>query len=498
MSALPTLLDNVDQAYIDQAIAKNNGRPGALLSFLEAVQEHDPHKYLPQEALQYIARKLDIPLSRIYSFATFYALFNLQPEGDNTVCICRDAIMAVRIPKAAALLREIAHCAQFVQSHALSFFYLSGPDLLLGMDGDPAARNVAALIEANPDLARAGIELRKFGLQVIESLAEERVHPSWIVPGGVKTPLSAETRDRLLGGIPDAIETTKLALNLFKSKLDGFREEIENFGSAPTMYASLVDAAGNLQLYDGPLRFIDAVGEIVQPAVLPEDCADYIGEATLRESYLKALYYKPLGYPEGIYRVGPLARINVANACGTTMADAELQEFRQRFGRVPHSAFLYHYARLIEVLYALERMKALLAKPGILDTHVRATANVNALEGVGIIEAPRGTLIHHYKVDENGAIVWANLIVATGHNNQVIGKSVRQVSEHFVKGAHLEEGMLNRVSAVVRAYDPCLSCSTHAFGTPEVSISLLGANGQLLDEIRSGAGSKLRRVSKVY
>jgi len=396
-----------------------------------------------------------------------------------------DAIMAVRIPKAAALLREVAHCAQFVQSHALSFFYLSGPDLLLGMDGDHAMRNVAGLIEANPDLARAGIELRKFGLQVIESLAEERVHPSWIVPGGVKAPMSAQTRDRLLSGIPDAIETTRLALDLFKGKLDSFQEEIENFGSAPTMYASLVDAAGNLQFYDGTLRFVDAAGEIIQHAIPSEDYADYIGEATLHESYLKAPYYKLLGYPEGIYRVGPLARINVANACGTPLADAELQGFRQRFGRVPHSAFLYHYARLIEVLYALEHMKTLLAKPEILDTHVRATANVNALEGVAIIEAPRGTLIHHYKVDENGAIVWANLIVATGHNNQAIGKSVRQVSEHFVKGTHIEEGMLNRVSAVVRAYDPCLSCSTHALGMPAVSISLVGANGELLDEVRS-------------
>jgi len=297
--------------------------------------------------------------------------------------------------------------------------------------------------------------------------------------------MSAQTRDRLLGGIPEAIDTTKLALDLFKGKLDSFQEEIENFGSAPTMYASLVDGAGNLQLYDGPLRFRDADGEILQAGIPAEEYADYIGEATLRESYLKAPYYKPMGHPAGIYRVGPLARINVANACGTPIADAELREFRQRFGRVPHSAFLYHYARLIEVLYALERMKILLDTSEILDTHVRATANVNALEGVGIIEAPRGTLIHHYKVDENGAIVWVNLIVATGHNNQAIGKSVRQVSEHFVKGTHLEEGMLNRVSAVVRAYDPCLSCSTHAFGMPIVSISLIGAKGELLDEIRS-------------
>lgn len=396
-----------------------------------------------------------------------------------------DAIMAVRIPRAARLLREVIHCGQVVQSHALSFFYLSGPDLLLGMDAKPAERNVAGLIEANPDLARAGIELRKFGLQVIEGLAEERVHPSWIVPGGVKTPMTEQVRDRVLAAVPDALETTRTALDLFKGKLESFQEEIENFGSAPTMYASLVDASGNMQLYDGPIRVRSAEGEIVETAIDPENYLQYIGEASLKNSYLKAPYFKPLGYPEGIYRVGPLGRVNVVNACGTPLADAELNEFRQRFGRVPHSSFLFHYARLIEVLYALERMKFLLGQPEALDTHVRANAGVNAQEGVGIIEAPRGTLIHHYKVDENGAVVWANLVVATGHNNYAIGNSVRQVSEHFLKGAHLEEGMLNRVSAVVRAYDPCLSCSTHALGIPAVSIRLLAADGTQLDEVHS-------------
>ena len=396
-----------------------------------------------------------------------------------------DAIMAVRIPKAARLLREIVHCGQFVQSHSLSFFYLSGPDLLLGMDSDPAARNIAGLIEANPELARAGIELRKFGLQVIESLAEERVHASWIVPGGVKTPMPEAVRERLMAGIPQALETAMLALELFKSKLNSFQEEIENFGSAPTMYASLVDSRGNLELYDGQIRMISAQGEVVAGGIEAGDYGKYIGESSLRESYLKSPYYKPLGPSDGIYRVGPLARINVATGCSTPMADTELQEFRQRFGRVPHSAFLYHYARLIEVIYALERMKTLLAQPEIIDTHTRAHAEVNALEGVGVIEAPRGTLIHHYKVNEDGAIAWANLIVATGHNNFAIGKSVKQVSQHFVKGAHLEEGMLNRVSAVVRAYDPCLSCSTHALGMPAIQVSLVAADGTLLDEVRS-------------
>ena len=394
-----------------------------------------------------------------------------------------EAIMAVRIPRTAQLLREIVHCAQIVQSHALSFFYLAAPDLLLGMDADPAIRNVVGVIEANPELARAGIELRKFGLQIIEGLAEERVHPSWIVPGGVKSPMSVQTRDRFLAAIPLAMATTEKTLGIFKDLLDSFPEEIASFGSAPTMYAGMVDYAGNLQLYDGVLRFRDASGEIVQDNIAAEAYKEFIAEATVSDSYLKAPFYRSLGYPQGSYRVGALARMNVADALGTPQADAELQEFRQRFGRTPHSAFLYHYARLIEVLYAIERTKILLLEPDVLDTHVRAAAGVNALEGVGMIEAPRGTLIHHYKVDDNGAIVWANLIVATGHNNHAIGESVRQVAEHFIKGDRLEEGMLNRVSAVVRAYDPCLSCSTHAFGVLALEISLVSADGVLLDRL---------------
>jgi NAD-reducing hydrogenase large subunit len=301
----------------------------------------------------------------------------------------------------------------------------------------------------------------------------------------LKTPMTAQLRDRVLGGIPQALATTERTLGVFKSTLNSFQEEIANFGNVPTMYAGLVDGAGNLQLYDGVLRIRNAEGGMVQSGIAPEYYHEFIGEATLANSYLKAPFYKPLGTLQGSYRVGPLARINVADALGTPRADAELDEFRERFGRMPHSAFLYHYARLIEVLYAIECMKILLQEPDVLDTRVRATAGVNALEGVGMIEAPRGTLIHHYKVDENGGIVWANLIVATGHNNRAMAASVPQVSEHFVDGNHLQEGMLNRVSAVVRAYDPCLSCSTHAFGVPAVHIALVDAAGNIVDQLRN-------------
>lgn len=394
-----------------------------------------------------------------------------------------DAIMSLRIPPAARKLRELLHCAQFVQSHALSYFYLSAPDLMLGMEADPAVRNFIGLIEKQPERARDGIELRKFGLQVIEGLAQERVHASWVVPGGVNAPLNPAVRDRILADLPGAMIIAERTIGLFKKDLDTFSEEIAHFGTAPTMHCGTVDPKGGLRLYEGNLRFRDTEGKLVEDQIPVEDYERYIGEASLRESYLKAPYFKPRGYPAGIYRVGALARINIVDKCGTPEANNELEEFRERFGRMPQSSFLYHYARLIEIIYALERIHELLDDSQILDTHVRSHADVNSLEGIGMIEAPRGTLIHHYKVNEDGAITWANLIVATGHNNLAIGKSIQEVAEHYVIGDHISEGMLNRVSAVVRAYDPCFSCSTHATGMAAMRIQLVAADGTMLDEL---------------
>ena len=395
-----------------------------------------------------------------------------------------DAIMAVQIPQSARLLRELLHCAQFVQSHALSFFYLSAPDMLLGMDSDPALRNVVGLAQRHPELVKDGIALRKFGQQAIERLAGERIHPSWTVPGGVNKPLSKENRDFILSEIPIAKSVIRRTLKFFKATLDNYKEEIETFGNAPSLYAGLVDCDGHLNFYDGRLLFKDAAGKPIASVTHPIDYQKYMAEADLTSSYLKAPYFKPLGYPDGVYRVGPLARLNIIESCGTPEADAELDEYRQRFGPVAESSYLFHYARLIEALFGVERMEQLLEAPEILAPHVRATAGVNALEGVGIAEAPRGTLIHHYKVDEQGAILWANLIIATGHNNLAINRSIKQVAEHFVDGNQLKEGMLNRVSAVVRAYDPCLSCSTHAIGVPAMLIELRSPHGELLDQIQ--------------
>jgi NAD-reducing hydrogenase large subunit len=394
-----------------------------------------------------------------------------------------DAIMAVRVPVAATRARELLHMAQFVQSHALSFFHLSAPDLLLGMDYDPAKRNVAGLLEEHPDALRDGIALRKFGQTVIERLAKERIHPSWTVPGGVNAPVDPSVREKTLAELPAAMAIVRRTLALWKKSVDGYPAEIEAFSNFPTMYCGLVGPDGSLRLYDGNLRFVGADGAIVADQVAPDDYAAHIAEATLPDSYLKAPYYRPIGYPDGIYRVGPLARLNVADRCGTPLADEELAEFRQRYGRIVQSGFHYHYARLIEALYGLERMAELLDDPALLGTKVRAHADVNNLEGVGIIEAPRGTLIHHYKVDDNGAMAWANLIVATGHNNLAIGRGVLQVAKRFVNGAKIQEGALNRVSALVRAYDPCLSCSTHVLGQAAVVLQLEDADGALLDQV---------------
>lgn len=394
-----------------------------------------------------------------------------------------DAIMAVQPPPAAVKLRELLHCGQFVQSHALSFFHLSSPDLLLGMDADPAVRNVLGVLEKYPDLARSGIVLRRFGQQVIERLAKERVHPAWTVPGGVNEPFTADRRDAILSELPVAKAIVRHTLQFFKENLGSFAEEIETFGNAPSCYAGLTDAAGNLRFYSGMVQFRDAEARPLARFEDPADYRNYIGEAVLPYSYLKAPYYKPAGYPEGVYRVGPLARLNVAEQCGTPEADSELEQFRQRFGRAPQSAFLYHYARLIEAMYALERMETLLKDPEILSPHVRAFAGVNSLRGVGIIEAPRGLLIHDYEVDPNGAMRRANLVVATGHNNLAIGQGIQQVAQRYVDGTKLTEGMLNRVSALVRAYDPCLSCSTHALGQIPLQVELFARDGGLLDRL---------------
>ena len=396
-----------------------------------------------------------------------------------------DAILAVRIPETAVRLRTVLNLAQIVQSHALSFFYLSSPDLLLGMDSDPAQRNIFGVMEAHPEIAREGVRLRQFGQQAIEWLAGKRIHPSWVVPGGVNEPLSAANRDRILAGMPEALAIARRTLDWFKTGMERFREEIRTFANSPTLFMGLVNDKGGLEFYDGKLRFLDAGGHVVQDGVAAADYAEYIGELAHPWTYLKSSFFKPLGYPEGVYRVGPLARLNIIDGCDTPLASQEWAEFRELDRGAVLSSFHYHYARLVEILYALEKIEQLLRSPDILDPNVRALASANQSEGVGVAEAPRGTLMHHYKVDRDGLITWANLIIATGHNNAAMNRGVLQVARHFVQGNKLTEGMLNRVEAVIRAFDPCLSCSTHADGHLALEIDLRAHDGALLDSLRN-------------
>ncbi len=403
-----------------------------------------------------------------------------------------DRILAVTIPPAAVKLRRLMNLAQIIQSHALSFFHLSAPDLLLGMDSNPQTRNLFGLMAANPDFARGGIRLRQFGQEIIAQLGGRKVHPAWAVPGGVREPLSeagsAQIRDR----IPEARTTALNALSHFKRLLKDYEREAQTFGNFPSLFMGLVTPDGLWEHYDGHLRMVDSAGNVIADRLDPTRYSEFIGEAVQPDSYLKSPYYRPLGYPDqsdhcrldsGIYRVGPLARLNICTHIGMPLADQELREFRDRGNGTVTSSFFYHYARLIEILGAIETIEQMIDDPDLRSTRLRADAGINQRQGVGVSEAPRGTLFHHYQVDETGLIQTVNLIIATGHNNLAMNRTIAQIARHFIHGPDIPEGMLNRVEAGIRAFDPCLSCSTHAAGQMPLHIQLVGAAGQLLNEV---------------
>lgn len=396
-----------------------------------------------------------------------------------------DQILSVAPPPAAIKLRRLMNLAQIVQSHALSFFHLSAPDLILGFDSDPAQRNVFGLIAADRELARGGIRLRQFGQEIIERLGGKKVHPDWSVPGGVRQPLTEAGRAAIRAWIPEVKATVLDALDRFKGLLDRYHDEAECFGNFPSLFLGLVGDDGTWEHHDGWIRVVDAQGGIVADRLDPQRYMDYIGEATQSDSYLKFPYYKPMGYPDGIYRVGPLARLNLCDRMPTELAERERLEFRDRFGTAA-SSFLYHQARLIEILAGIEGIAEAIEDSDVLSDHIRARAGINRLEGVGVSEAPRGTLFHHYNVDEHGRMVRVNLIIATGQNGLAMNRTVQQIAERFIDGPTIAEGVLNRLEAGIRAFDPCLSCSTHAVGSMPMLVRLIGADGRLLDEARRG------------
>lgn len=398
-----------------------------------------------------------------------------------------DAILGTRIPDTAVKLRRLMNWGQLVQSHALSFFHLSAPDLLLGMESDPGERHVVGLIQKYPDVALAGIRLRQFGQDIIRMLGGKSVHPAWTVPGGVREPLQAPDREAIAARLPEAFDTVYVALNLLKDSFEKFDREVNTYGDFPSLFMGLVTADGGLEHYDGFLRIVDSDGKVLVDKLPPHRFREIIAEAVEPWSYLKFPYYQPYGYENGagMYRVGPLARLNICDFAGTPRAEREMRQFHNlgRQGKPVSSSFHYHFARLIEILFSLEKIEETLDDPDILKTHVRSRAGVNQLKGIGVSEAPRGTLFHEYDVDEHGILQKVNLIIATGQNNLAMNRTVQQIARAYIGDGGLSEGILNRLEHGIRAYDPCLSCSTHAVGQMPLHVQLWDKKGSLVEEV---------------
>ena len=389
-----------------------------------------------------------------------------------------DMLLGVEVPAAAAKQRRLVNYAQILQSHALSFFHLSSPDLLLGMDSPPEKRNFIGLMESDPDFLRRGIRLRQFGQRIIELVGGKRIHPGWSGPGGVHRRFTTGQRDEILRWIPEGIESVNNALDRLKSVLHSFREEAEHMGNFPTLFLSTVNPEGGLEYYDGSIRIVDGSGNTIADNLDPQRFHTYLGEASEDSTFMKFPFYQPFGYPQGYYRVGPLARLNVAKFAGTYRADRELREFKQRGNGAVCQSFHFHLARLIEMLHSIERIEELMADPDLFSEHVQAKASLNRNEGIGACEAPRGTLFHRYWVDANGLMTKADLLIATAQNNQAMNMAVEQTARRYVT-PQPSEGILNRLEASIRCFDPCLSCSTHALGQMQLSVDAYGPGGEL-------------------
>ncbi len=394
-----------------------------------------------------------------------------------------DQIVNAPPPRPARLLRELMHMGQVIQSHGMHFFELAGPDLLLGFDADPATRNVVGLIQANREIALQAIRLRKFGQRIIEILGGRKVHPNFAVPGGVNKALTTEERDEILENHAAALATVREGLEIMKRWAEEHRPDIERFAVFPSGYMGMVTPRGGLELYEGEIRLVGPRGQD-WARFQGRDYLEYIAERVEAWSFLKFPYYKKMGYPQGTYRVGPLGRLNVAGHLETPQAEAELRAFKALNPQGPvENTLYYHLARLIEALFCVERVHVLLDDPDILSTEILNPRREMQPRGVGVLEAPRGTLFHDYRVDEDGKLERVNLIVATGNNNWAMSAAVDSVAREYIRNGEVSEGILNRVEAAVRAYDPCLSCSTHAVGQMPMQVRIFTPDGELHAEL---------------
>jgi NAD-reducing hydrogenase large subunit len=383
-------------------------------------------------------------------------------------------------------IRRLMHYGQFFQSHALHFFHLCSPDLLFGFDADPAIRNVIGVAAKYRDLAVQGVLMRKYGQEIIRLTAGKKIHGTGAIPGGVNKNLSVAERDFLLKDLEQNLLWSKAAVKLAKDYTLQNLEKLAPFGSFDSNHMGLVRADGALDLYHGGLRAIDATGKKIFDHVDYQKYADYIVEHVRPWSYMKFPFIKSLTPEAGWYRVGPLARLNCAEFIDTPLAETERKEFAALTKGKPNNVTMaYHWARMIELLHAIEKIQTLLSDKDLQGTDL-VVKGPRRSETVGVIEAPRGTLIHHYRINEHDQVVMANLIVSTTHNNEPMNRAVQKVAEQHLDGKQLTEGLLNHVEVAIRAYDPCLSCATHALGQMPLIVELLDCEGQLVDRRARG------------
>jgi len=384
-------------------------------------------------------------------------------------------------------MRRLMHYGQFFQSHTLHFFHLASPDLLFGIDGDPAIRNVIGVALEHKDLAVQGVMMRKFGQEIILATAGKKIHGTGAIPGGINKNLSIAERDSFLKGA-DPLNIEKMvawaqgALDFFKDYHSKNKELIDDFAVFPSSHLSLVRKDGALDLYHGVLRAVDSEGKKILDDVDYQDYLSYIGEQVKSWSYMKFPYLKSLGTEKGWYTVGPLARLNTADFIPTPLAQKEFEIYKAYTkGKVNNMSMHMHWARLIELLHSGEVIRDLLNDKDLQGDNLVVNGTKKS-EGVGLVEAPRGTLFHHYRVNENDQVTMANLIVSTTNNNEPMNQAVNYVANWAFNGKKdITEGMMNRVEMAIRAYDPCLSCATHALGRMPLEISLVDEDGNLLD-----------------
>ncbi len=392
-----------------------------------------------------------------------------------------DSVAGVdRLTPTAEKLRRLMHYGQILQSNAVNFFHLASPDLLLGFAAPVAQRNILGVIDAFPEVGKWAIFIRKFGQQVIAATGGRRIHPRLCIPGGVNQNLSVEHRDALRKDIDQIIQWCGEALTLHKSFIGDNRDLYETFASFPSSYMSIVGADGGMDLYDGGLRAVAADGTPIFSGVGAADYRDYIIEEVRSWSYMKFPHIRSLGRDDGWYRVGPLAQLNCCAFIGTPLAEAARRDFMTLgHGGLVHATLAYHWARLICMVHCAETIRDLLFDDDLQGNDLLVTGTRRP-EGVAIIEAPRGTLLHHYTVDDNGQVTGANLIVSTTNNNEAMNRSVTKVAVDHLTGQEITEGLLNHVEVAIRAYDPCLSCATHALGDMPLMLTLEAADGTVI------------------